>query len=329
MAISTKNIILSPQDLDSAWAFRHLLNLPANALHGEDMKIRSVFALDSNPSFSIYKSGDIYKYRCFSQGIGGDYIDLTVALQKIKGNHITRKQAMNILKQEFEAFVATGKYQPQDNQVVMNGKARVTDYELRTWNEDDKLFWEGRYGITQKILEFYNVAAVKHFTMEKLKNGKMEKYDFDHPRIYGYFRKDGSLDRLYRPGSKKGKFIKVGGPYVQGSDQIVKPKKNLIYIKSLKDVMGFHTLEIDDYDVKAPDAEGILVPKIQIEEDKKTYYKILTWMDPDKSGVTATNKYREQYGLPPIEFDMGPKDLTDALEIFNPTLVRITLMQLL
>ncbi len=326
--IRTKDIVLDPNDIDPAWCFEYLLGLD-RPLNGADLKIRSVFSEDRTPSFSIYKtSGGVYRYNCLSTGQKGSHIDLYVALQKQKGNTVSYHQAKTLLKREFEAFRLTGQYQPQETQVITNGKGKVTDIELRKWDADDKIFWEGRYTITQEIREHFNVAAGKRFVMEKLKDGKMEQYVFEHPRIYVFYRKDGTVDRVYRPGSKKGKFIKVGGPYVQGSDQVVIPKENLIYIKSLKDIMGFHTLDIDNYDLKAPDAEGIMIPKVQIEKDKKTYKKIFSWMDPDQAGVKATLKYQLE-GIPPLGFDMGPKDLTDTLEVFNKQIIRLKLLQLL
>lgn len=328
MKLSTKNTVLSFNDIDPAWCFEYLLNL-GEKLMGQDIKILSPFSLqEKTPSFCIYKKpGFPYRFSCFSSGIRGSHIDLLVELEKARGKHLEWIQARDILKKAFEQQLSTGQVVREERKII-NGKGRVVSWELRRWNNDDDSYW-GQYEIKRKLLEHYNVAPLSKFTMEKLVQGEVKCYDFDHPRIYGYHRKDGSLDRIYRPGSKKGKFIKVGGLYIQGSDQIVTPKESLIYIKSLKDILGFHTLDIDGWDLKAPDGEGVLIPKEIVEKDKKIYKKILIWMDPDTAGQKAAAKYKEQFNLNGIDFNMGIKDLTDSIAAFNSSLVRIKLMQLL
>lgn len=329
--LKTKGVSFSRRSLSSEWCYRYLLGIPP--LDGSNIKIKSPFSIDRTPSFSLFKKegASDYRWRCFSTGrgeMGSDHIELFIQLQDQKGNKFDRSSAFTFLANEYEIFVKTGLWVETDRKVALNGNAKVVSHELRKWNEDDHSYWYHRYGITTKILEHYNVAAVHRFTMEKLKDGKIETYLFDHPRIYGYFRKNGSLDRFYRPGSKKGKFIKSGGPYVQGSDQIITPQEKLITIKSLKDVMAFHTLDIDGYDLKSPDSESILLPRAVLEEDKKIYKKRYHWMDPDPAGRVAAAKYTAE-GMEEIISDLPEKDLSDNIERFGHNFVRIKLLQIL
>ena len=326
--IRTKNVILKPNQIDSEWAFNYLLG-PLE-LSGGDTKISSPFSTDRTPSFSIYKKSidSAYMYSCFSSGMKGSCFDLLIELQKLKGVVIDKNQAVAILKREFEATIKTGDYAPIEAKVLRNGKGKVVEHQTRVWNDDDIVYWS-RFETPIDILEFFNIAPLKSFTMEKLVDGEMKRYDFDHPRIYGYFRNNGSLHKIYRPGTKKGKFIKVGNEYTQGADQIITPNENLIYIKSLKDVACFKSLDISGWDTKAPDAEGILIPKKEIEQDKKTYKRILSWMDPDEAGKKATKKYKEVYEIEPVDFDMGVKDLSDSVERWGGFLVKIKLTQIL
>jgi hypothetical protein len=323
MSLSTKHIVI-PQGIDEAAAFRHILNLPGNTLLGEDLKIRSPFSIDRTPSFSIYITSDgSYGFNCFSTGRNGDVVDLLLQIKKQAGiiwDRLTAVQYLESITPNTEAFDST--------KPVLNGKGRVTSYEMRTWNHDDGLFW-GKYGISFELLESLNVAPLSEFRMEKLRDGVTNEFLFNHARMYGYFRKTGDLHKIYRPGSKKGKCIKVGGPYVEGSDQIIKPKENLLVIKSTKDIAGFKTLEIPDWDCVAPDAEGILLPKQYVMTAKGIYKKIMVYMDPDAAGVIAQKKYSDQYQLPGIELGLGYKDLTDCLEKIKYSIVRNTLINLL
>jgi hypothetical protein len=58
MALSTKIGFLSASDVDEVWAFTYYLNLPKGKLRGGDIKVKSPFTLDKEPSFSLYKPKD-------------------------------------------------------------------------------------------------------------------------------------------------------------------------------------------------------------------------------------------------------------------------------
>ncbi len=329
MAIQTKNIILKASDLPTAWCFEYLLDLP-QPLNGLDEKIRSPFSRDTNASFSIYKTPEgRYRFKCFSTSLLGDAFDLMVALEKKKGVEITYKEAQRRLIQAFKTGGDTNTSYEQSNEpgVILNTKARVTDWEMMRWSKEQLAFWI-QFNIDQNLLEEYNVFAIKRFIMEKMVEGVNKTYEFTHPLQFGYGRNDGSLHKIYKPGQKP-KAIKVGSSYLEGSDQIVKPRENLLITKSLKDVMGWKSLEIDRWDAVSCDSENVIISKKVIEEKKAVYKRITVLMDNDVAGANASLQYKERYGIEPIVLDMPGKDITDNLRDSGEFMTRLKLMQVL
>ena len=88
-------------------------------------------------------------------------------------------------------------------------------------------------------------------------------WSFNKPYCYGYFRKDGSLYKIYNPKDKRSKFIKVIS-YVQGHDQLLFKAKWLIILASLKDLMAFKKLKFPNIECVAPDSENTMLTPKQI-----------------------------------------------------------------
>lgn len=327
--ISTKAIMLNPSDLSAEWCFCYLLNISED-LDGKDYKCLSPISEEKTASFTLYKNkSGVYKFKCFSTSQSGDHFDLVVALEKTKGNIIDRKAAKTILK---EAYLTNSNRHIVGDRGVdytpKNGKGRVTDWEMRVWNLTDIEYWE-QFEITTDDLEFYNVAPLSRFVIEKLKDGELKKYEFSFSLMFGYFNRDGSLYTIYCPG-RKPKFIRVQETFkLLGSSQIVKPARFLIYIKSLKDLIAFKKMRFPDFDCKALPGETIMVPKQQVDADKLLYEKIFVWVDPDKAGDIMAEKYKKEYDLDRIEFNLGPKDLTDSIKEYSSFAAQLHLIQIL
>ena len=79
--ISTKNLIYDLADVPREWVFEHYLNL-IEKLTGQNIKIKSVFnTREKTPSMCIYMDkNNIYKFKDFSSGNGGDSIALVQSL---------------------------------------------------------------------------------------------------------------------------------------------------------------------------------------------------------------------------------------------------------
>ena len=94
--------------------------------------------------------------------------------------------------------------------------------------------------------------------------------------MYGYFRKDGSLYKIYLPNSKEHKFIKVK-EYIQGSDQLTLKVNYLVICSSLKDIIAFSKLGYKNAEAIAPDSENILISESMINIYKSKYKQICTF----------------------------------------------------
>lgn len=324
--LNTRNIITSVWDISSSWAFCHLLNLSPSVLSGGDYKILSPFSNEKTPSFSIYQRNQVYYYKCFSTSRSGSFLDLAIELKLKRGIAANKETEAFLLINAYSAHLNGVGYLQATEALEVNGKGKVSSFELRKFNEEDLGFW-GQFGITMPILEEYNVSPIKVFTIEKLKDGNLNQYIFSHAKIYGYFRKTGNLHKIYRPGKKVGKCIKVGTGYIEGDDQIQTKQDNLLIIKSTKDIMGFKSLGIKGWDAVAPDSENVILPKQYLQNQKQNYKNILTFLDNDDAGKKATEKYKMLHQIESINFDLGAKDLTDTIKDKGANFVRAYLQQ--
>lgn len=305
------------------WAFEHLLNIPGK-LRGQQEMIKSPFSRDSQHSFSLYvPTGKTeYRFKCFSTGIGGSPADLLVELKKLKGEVISLRDAGRWLAQTFEKSEAASY---QEDAHLVNTAGKITKIELMPWTKE-QLDWWKKFNITKENLEFHNAAAVKSFQMHKIVNGVEKHMVFENnPLTFGYFDKTGQPYKIYRPGTKL-KFIKIF-KYVQGYDQLTNAK-NLLITKSLKDIMSFKSLEIDEWDSISPDSENTLLPAATIEEMKNRYKKILVLFDNDLAGKNAAIKYKEKFDLDNIQPELS-KDISDSVFDFGESVVKLKLLQLL
>lgn len=323
--IKTRNIVTSINDVDSEWAFSHLLG--TLELKGGDTKIRSPFSEDRTASFGIYKKRDKYYFNCFSTGLSGTFVDLFIELQKLKGNVLTSRQASAILKRHFKAYLETGEYSPTEVKRAVNGKGRVTDHEVRRFNKEDINYWK-KYYITEQILDEYNVAPLSKFVIRKLKGGVEQEYVFENPLQFGYFNNRGQLFEIYQPLDRKSKCIRVA-PQIKGLDQCTKQAKGWLCTEALKECMGFRALGIDDWHIVGADSANIPLPATYIEDVNNTYPKKYSMFDCDTAGIKAGIIYQEKFGIKPLGFDLGYKDLTDTLEKVDINIVKLKLMQLL
>jgi hypothetical protein len=132
-------------------------------------------------------------------------------------------------------------------------------------------------------------------------------------KIYGYFRKDGTLYKIYQPMMKDRKFFKVND-YIQGMDQLTFTKPYLVICSSLKDMMAFTKIGFKNVECIAPDSENIIIPERIILELKSKYKAICTLFDNDDAGLNSMLKYKEEYGLPMAHLKLE-KDLADCIEI--------------
>lgn len=318
--ISTKNIIAGIDDVPGEWIFEHYLGL-AEKLTGQDVKLHSVFKTEKTPSMFVYfkQENNEYKFKDFSTGKQGNKVNLVSELF-----NLSYGQAVNKICSDYEKYLKDNDYTSVNEYKIQN-KYRVIDFEIRHWTNVDAKYW-GKFKITSGILEKYNVTGLSYFTMAK-EGDPDSTIVFKGNYIYGYFREDGSLYKVYLPKNPDKKFIKVQN-YIQGMDQLNYDKDFLIITSSLKDLMCFTKLGYKNAESVAPDSENTMIAEQYIKSLKKKYKDICVVFDNDEAGIKAAQKYQERYGLSYVVLDMS-KDLSDSVRDFGVQKVKEKLHGLL
>jgi hypothetical protein len=293
-------------------------------LSGQDVKILSIFnARDKVPSMFIYYDvvSKSYKYKDFSSGNQGDSIELVKALF----NMPTRGHATYKILNDYQIYIKNNTVAVVD--IFYHDKYKVVDYEMRHWTNFDQTYWMA-YKIGSKMLDRYNVIPLSFFTMSKLGLDGVEiSYTFKKSYVYGYFRNDGSLYKIYMPKNTDKKFIKVEN-YIQGIDQLRYDCKYLLITSSLKDLMAFNKLGISNIEAIAPDSENTMIGEKAIGELKPHYEKIVVLFDNDEPGIKAAQRYKDKYDFNTILLPME-KDLSDSVKVHGIDKVREVLFPLL
>lgn len=319
--ISTKTIVSDLADVPKEWVFENYLTLP-ESLNGQDVKIHSVFVKEKTPSMCVYIEGKVsYKYKDFSSGKGGDGIDLVVQLFNLP----TRGAASQKIMHDYTDYISKNGHVVRS--YVPENRYQVTDYEMRHWNTLDVKFWTD-FEISSGLLKQYNVCPLGHYELSKdLPDGTTKTLTFKGQYIYGYFRTDGTLYKIYQPKQKEKKFLKLKD-YTQGLDQLTYSTKYLLITSSLKDVMSFMKLGIKNIEAIAPDSENSMMPEAVMHTLKNKYHKICVAFDNDEAGIKAAKIYKQKYDLPYVVLDLD-KDISDSVCKFGIEKTRNALLFLL
>jgi len=304
--ISTKGLISDLNQVPTEWIFEFYLNL-TEKLTGQDLKIKSVFVKENTPSFCIYpdKMGR-YRFKDFSSGKSGDAIELVMIYHNLESRGIAVRKIMD----DYSIYVSRHDITPRE--YVAESRYEVSDYEIRHWNNLDQDFWMS-YKISSRLLKEYNVQPMQYFILSKTDNaGEVKELRFENQYTYGYFRKDGTLYKIYQPKNKKSKFIKVSD-YIQGSEQVNFDCKYLILTKSLKDIMSFKTLGIGNAEAIAPDSENTVIAEGIMKKYMHKYAKIIVLFDNDEPGIEASKAYQKRYGFDYLILPFE-KDISDTVK---------------
>jgi len=323
--LRTKNLISELKDVPRAWVFEHYLKLN-EILTGQDLRIKSPFNPgDKTPSTYIFwsKASGAYKFKCFSTGRGGDGVTLLMQLLNMK----TRGEAAFKIMSDYNEFLLNNKEDFSLREFKIQQKYKVIDYKIRTWTNIDQKYWTP-YHIGSALLDKFKILPLDSYLMTKEINGELQQLEIAGRNcIYGYFRADGTLYKIYQPLVKLNKFIKIKD-YIQGTDQLTYSTPYLVINSSLKDVVGFTKLGYKEVETVAPDSENTLIPENVITSYKARYKGICTLFDNDEAGIKAMKKYQELYGLKGILLPLS-KDLTDSMKDYPLLKVKQVLTPLL
>ena len=158
-------------------------------------------------------------------------------------------------------------------------------------------------------------------------NGKVSKITIKGNYIYGYFKEDGTLYKIYQPKVKDSKFIKVRD-YIQGSEQLTYDKPFLVITSSLKDLMAYNKLKFVNSEAIAPDSENTMIPENIMSSISSKCKQICLLFDNDEPGIKAAEKYKSKYGFNYVILPME-KDLSDSIKVHGIETVRKELLPLL
>ena len=314
----TKNLVHQYKDVPVTWIFEHFCELHEK-LSGQDVKIKSLFnPKERTPSMCFYLDAKtkVYRYKDFSTGKGGSAIDLVKDIHGLPFN-----KACNLVIEQYNDYVLhnNGGYDVQEFKHA--SRYKVASYVFRSWTQHDSKFWT-KFNIGSSLLEKYNVRPLSSYTM--IKDDK--ELCIMGNNLYGYFKADGTLYKIYQPMVQDKKFLKVAD-FVQGSEQL-SGHKSLIITSSLKDLMALKSLKLQ-IDIIAPDSENCFINKAIMEEYIKIYNTIILLFDNDDPGIKAMKKYQERH--PTLEAIVLPmsKDPSDSIRDFGAKEVLARLVPLL
>jgi hypothetical protein len=320
--ISTKNLISDLEEVPREWVFEYYLNL-REKLTGQNIKMLSAFNVrDKVPSMFIYQDGGKYKFKDFSSGFQGDQVELVRYLF----NYDARFKATNRIITDYQEYLKHNAPAVR-GPIQFHDKFKVVDFEMRHWNTLDQKYWT-QFKIGSSILSQYNVVPLEFFTMSKTEiDDSVTSYRFSRPYIYGYFRNDGELYKIYMPKIPEKKFIKIQN-YTQGMDQLQYDSKYLLIVSSLKDLLSFKKLGIGNIECIAPDSENTMIGESVINKLREKYAKIIVLFDNDEPGIKAAQRYQDKYNISHVILDMS-KDLSDSVRDHGIEPVRDKLLSLL
>ena len=304
--ISTKYLLRSGKDVPEVWIFEFYCKLSEH-LTGQDIKIKSLFnPSEKTPSMCLFAKDGKYYFKDFSTGKGGSAIKFVQELF----NEDFYKSSMRVVEDYNRFILMNNGTQHKLSEFKVHSRYKVTSTTVRPWIIQDKNYWQD-YGISSKLLDKYNVKPLESYKMDKEEDGEEKSLEIKGLFIYGYFKQDGTLYKVYQPKVKEHKFIKVGS-YLQGSEQL-ENHPYLIICSSLKDLLVVKSMGLS-IDVIAPDSENTTIKKETIEHYQSQYKKVVTMFDNDEAGINAMKKYKEVYNLDYVYFDLE-KDVADAVKM--------------
>lgn len=316
--IRTKIIASGIKDVPLTWIFEYYLKLDQK-LDGKEIKITSIFnPSEKTPSMVLYISKDgKYRFTDFSSGNKGGAIDMVSMLYGM-----TVGEAATKILYDYNNYIVKGGNDVDFSDFKKQSKYQVTDYTARNWNSLDAKYWM-HFGIGSKMLARYNVMPLESHVMD---NGE-KKFVIKGNYMYGYFREDGLMYKIYQPKTDGNKFIKVRN-CIQGMEQLTYKKPNLIIHSSLKDLMAFEAMGFKTIECIAPDSENTFVPEDVMWQLIGKYETVITLFDNDDAGKKAVIKYREKYGINGTTLNME-KDVADSVARYGRDNVKDQLVPLL
>lgn len=309
---TTKDTVHDISDVPAPWIFEHFCRL-GKKLNGTDVMIKSIFNdRERTPSMSIYYNTfkNSYRYKDFSTGKGGDAIDL---VRELTG--LSYHKTCGMIVERYSEFVLHNKCGYDFQKTAETTRYRIDGHGPRPWNTHDQAYWT-QFNIGTRLLDEYGVRPLEYYVFRRDNNGQEERVVIRNNYLYGYFRRDGTLYKIYQPKTRDKKFIKLPSDYIQGTEQL-KNHRYLVITSSLKDIMAIRSLRIP-VDLVAPDSENTLIRPETMKKYIADYQKVIVLFDYDDAGIEAMKRYRELYPAIATCVLTMSKDPADSIRDFGP-----------
>lgn len=300
--------------IPSGKIFEKILNLNEE-LTGQSIKVPSVFSKeDKTPSMVIFYStkgkDDYYRFKDFSSEQYGDAIDLFIHFYKdryaLKNRQDAYYKILEIFKQEsdFESIILN-----KGETSITPQIKEITDFKIRSWKLYDADFFRS-FGITSQFTKEYCIRPLENYTLTITQGNSKKEMLFEPMQCYGYFTKSGELYKIYNPGNKKGKYLKVK-THIQGYEQLKPNKKVCLIMAGLKDMGAFHGLNFKDFNIIAPESENIELPIDILNYLLETHEYVFTMFDNDEAGMKRMLGYKTNHNIPFVYFNVE-KDIAQC-----------------
>lgn len=298
------------------WIYKKYLNLKED-LDGRTIRIYSIFNTESTPSMYLYIKNEKYRWKDHSSGQGGDAVDLVRAIMNREKSLLGQEEislavAIVEIRQSYEAWrILNEKFIPVPLEVEHYAYKLVSQYDAKEEALDyEDIRWWGLFGISQPLLDRYNVISLERYRLGKLCDGGVVWYSWNsHKYSYGFFSRDCELLKIYNPENIDFKHINLSKTII-GRDQLNHLRnRTLIICSSMKDMLVLKSMDLS-VDVIAPMGEKALISAEDISCLKSMYDNIFTLFDNDKAGLQAMILYKSVYN---IDFIYVPfhKDLAE------------------
>lgn len=262
---------------------------------------------DFDPSFALYDSNNGIYWRDYATGEYGDVFNLIKILYNLPTHYDTLKQIVH----DFELDEFDGCNKPK---IILKERVKKEKKTInvinRAFKPSDLIYWE-KQGISRPTLRKYNTEALYSVTIGNYTFYPRQSYSYQIEEFY----------KIYSPFEEKKLKFRNNLPtrYIEGLNQLSYTTDTLIITKSLKECMWFY--ENMGIEAVAGKSETTMVAKEFIEYFKTKYKRIITFLDPDATGIKFMSKYKEYYGLSgytilPCRFTFG-KDPTDNNNLYG------------
>jgi len=276
---------------------------------------------EKNPSFNIYQSsnGKIY-FKDFS-GERGDCFLFVMRLFDCSFSEALKIIASDFNIQSDSAAHHTGRRSEQIRNVIkipsiMKRERTRIDVVKKDWDKKSQPFWR-QWGITQFILNEYNVYPVESYTMNKKDGGEFTiKWKDDDP-IYCFDYGTGAK-KIYRPHhkNKRWKFVSnlIPGDLFGINQLDINYKQNLLIIcAGQKDCLSLYA----NTGIRgiALNSESASITNNQYLELLNYTKNIAVCYDTDPTGIQNANKLNSSIGIDVIDLnqlDFEGKDISDV-----------------